>query len=171
MRPSSIVKFERLYLISLLLVLAQQVVGFFLARNLFSSFTGEAHFPAGAGGTFTFFMVIAMLFSLVLAVGVPLLFWWLAASKRQEFAKWVLLVLSVLSVLGWLFSSVGLFMLPPEFTDVPVVSSFRTMQTVLVSMDLVAELLGIAALTYLFRQDAVAWFRNPGPTVSADIFR
>lgn len=170
MRPSSIVKFERIYLASLVLVLVQQIVSFFLFRNMFNRFS------VGAGGgadtaPFSIFMIFATLFGLILAVGLPLLFWWLAARKRQEFAKWVLLVLSVLSALNWLLAMTMMFFLPAGFSEVPGFGNFRDTQIVLVAIDLVSEVLGIVALTYLFRHEAVAWFRSAGPAASAEVFR
>lgn len=176
MRPDSILRFERIYLISLLLVLVQQLIGFFLARSMFGQFLGGADAPAelGAsfGASFGAIMMGAMFFGLAMTLGVPLLFWWLAARKRQEFAKWLLLVISVLSTANWLFSlAVLLFMLPQDMMNVAGLGDFRTMQLVLVVVDAGAEALGIFALTYLFRQDAIDWFRSAHPGASADIFR
>lgn len=171
MRPNAIVQFERLYLVSLALVVVQQVVAFFLVRNVLDGFTAGMGGAPEIGGTFSVFMIFAMLFGLVLSVGLPLLFWWLAARKRQEFAKWVLLVLSVLSGFNWLLSVSVLFFLPSNMTDVPGLGGLQGAQGAIVAIDLVAEVLGIIALTYLFRHEAVAWFRSAGPTASADVFR
>jgi glucan phosphoethanolaminetransferase (alkaline phosphatase superfamily) len=170
MRPGAIVKFERLYLISLALVLVQQVIAFFFMRDMFNTF-GGAMGDAGEAGFISAIMVFAMLFGLVLAAGIPLIFWWLAARKRQEFAKWVLLVLSVLSALNWLLSVVMLFLLPAGSMDMAVGSGFQGFQAALVAVDALAEILGIAALVYLFRPEANAWFRGLSSAASADIFR
>lgn len=171
MRPNAIVQFERLYLASLALVIVQQVVAFFLVRNMFDGVTAGMREAPEIDGTVSAVVIAAMLFGLLLAIGIPLLFWWLAARKRQEFAKWVLLVLSVLSGLSWLFSASVMFFLPTDMTEVPGFGGFQATQAVIIAIDLVSEVLGIIALTFLFRQEAVAWFRSAGPTVSADVFR
>jgi hypothetical protein len=41
----------------------------------------------------------------------------------------------------------------------------------LVAIDAAAEILGVIALIYLFRREAAAWFRSPGPAANADVFR
>jgi hypothetical protein len=170
MRPSAIVNFERLYLISLGLVLLQQVIAFFFMRDLFNSFAGVMDDAEGAGLA-SAVMIFAMLFGLVLAIGVPLLFWWLAARKRQEFAKWVLLVLTTLSAMNWLLSVAMLFLLPAGASDMAVASGFQGSQAAIVGVDALAEILGIVALVYLFRPEAEAWFRGLSSAASADIFR
>ena len=171
MRPRAIVYFERIYLASLALVPLQQVIGFFFVRNMLADFAGATGAPAGASQAFGAVMIFAALFGLVLALGVPLLFWWLAARKRQEFAKWVLLVISVLAGLNWLLTAAMQFFVPTELMVVPGVGSFQTTQLVLLAIDAAAEILGVIALTYLFRREAVAWFRSLGPAVNADVFR
>lgn len=170
MRPNAIVSFERLYLVSLGLVIAQQVVGFLFVRSMFDGFAALGA-PADASGAFGAIMIFGMLLGLLMAIGVPLLFWWLAARKRQEFAKWVLLVLSVLSAVSWLFSVMVWLVLPGEALNVPGVGSARTTQAVIVALDAAAEVTGVMALIYLFRREAVEWFRSRNPAVSADVFR
>jgi glucan phosphoethanolaminetransferase (alkaline phosphatase superfamily) len=170
MRPSAIVNFERIYLISLGLVLVQQVIAFFFMRDMFNTFGGAMR-NADDAGFVSAIMIFAMLFGLVLAAGIPLIFCWLAARKRQEFAKWVLLVLTVLSALNWLLSVVMLFLLPAGSMDMGLGSGFQGFQAALVAVDAVAEILGIVALVYLFRPEAEAWFRSQSPAASAEIFR
>lgn len=170
MRPNAIVSFERLYLLSVGLVFAQQVVTFLFVRSMFTRIAGMG-MPAEASGTLSALMIFAGLFSVILGLGIPLLFWWLAARKRQEFAKWVLLVISVLSALNWLLSLLVLTVLPGQTMNVPGVGSAWTTQAILVALDAAAEVTGIIALTYLFRRDAVEWFRTRSPAVSADVFR
>lgn len=170
MRPSAIVSFERLYLVSLGLVAAQQVVGFVFLRGMFDRFSAMS-VPGEASGAFNAIMIVGGLFGLLLAMGVPLLFWWLAARQRQEFAKWVLLVLSVLSVLSWLFSLMVWFVLPTELMNMPGLGDARTTQAIIVALDAAAEVTGVIAITYLFRREAVEWFRSRSPAVSADVFR
>jgi hypothetical protein len=170
MRPNVIVRFERLYLVSVVLVLAQQIVSFFFFRSIFNRFAAP-DMSTEATGTIGFIMTFAALFGLIIALGIPLLFWWLAARKRQEFAKWVLLVISVLSVLNLLFSLTVLTVLPGQVMDVPGVGGAWTTQAILLALDAAAEVTGVIALVYLFRREAVEWFRSRSPAVSADVFR
>jgi hypothetical protein len=170
MRPNAIVRFERLYLVSVGLVLAQQIVSFFFFRSIFNRFAAP-DMSAEATGTIGFIMTFAALFGLIIALGIPLLFWWLAARKRQEFAKWVLLVISVLSVLNLLFSLTVWFVLPTELMNMPGLGDARTTQAIIVALDAAAEVTGVIAITYLFRREAVEWFRSRSPAVSADVFR
>jgi hypothetical protein len=171
MRPNSIIRFERIYLISLFLVLVQTLASFFFFQSMFSGLTGGSAPPPGFSETFSAVMIGATFVGIAMSVGVPLLFWWLAARKRQEFARWLLLVISVLSVLNWMFSSFILVALPAELMMAPGAANFRSMQLVVLVADAVAEVLGIIALTYLFRSDSTAWFRGANPVASADVFR
>ena len=168
MRPRSIIQFERLYLVSLVIVVIQQVFGFFIARDLFGRMPTGSDMP-GMNGFFSGLMIGSMLFGLLLAVGVPLLLWWLAARKRTEVAKWLLVVISVLSVLMWLTSMVMLFAMPMPSEG--VFEGFRSMQLAIVAIDGTAEIFGVVALWYLFRPDATQWFRTAGPHVDSEVFR
>lgn len=169
MRPASIIQFERLYLASLVIVLIQQVAGYFIAQEMIGRMPGGADLPPGMGGMFSGILIVSVLIGLIFAFGIPLLLWWLAARSRQEVAKWLLLAVSVLSVLMWI---VGLFMLLAMPNEVQrELGGFTGLQGVLVAIDGVGELLGIVALVYLFRADATQWFRTAGPRVNSDVFR
>jgi hypothetical protein len=171
MRPGAIVNFERLYLVSIGLVLVQQVLGYFFMRDMFNSVAGGMDMAEGTEGIFGVIMIFAIIFGVAMATGVPLIFWWLAARKRKEFAKWVLLVLTILSALNWLFTVVALFLVPEGPQDIVVAGGLQSMQAVLVMIDGVAEIIGIVALVYLFRPEADAWFRGLSSADSADVFR
>jgi hypothetical protein len=168
MRPNSVIMFERLYLASLAAVLIQQVASYLVARDLIGRMPAGADFP-GTNGFMSGMMIGSMVFGILLAVGIPLLLWWLAAKKRVEVAKWLLLAVSVLSVLMWLFSLVVMLIMP--MPEMGAFANFRSMQLLLVAIDGVGEALGIAALVFLFRRDATEWFRTAAPNMNADVFR
>jgi hypothetical protein len=165
-RPQSVTTFERLYLASLALVVVQQVVGYFVARDLLATMPGVS--ANNEMQAFQGLMLGAgVVGGLLMAVGIPLLLAWLAARKRQEVAKWLLLVLSVLSVLSWCASlmmlAIGLVPAMP--------GGVTALQGLAIAFDGLAELLGIAALWFLFRPDATAWFRSRHPHGGPDVFR
>jgi hypothetical protein len=168
MRPRSVILFERLYYLSLLVLLVQQAVGYVVARNLIAGMPRDAEM-AGMDNLFGGIVAGSMIFGFILAAGVPLLLAWLAARKRIEVAKWLLLVISVLSVLSWVGGLIVLMVVPIEMFE--GVGGFSSLQAVSVGIDAVSELLGVVALWYLFRPDATAWFRSPIPPASADVFR
>ena len=169
MRPTSVIQFERLYLVSLLVVVLQQVAGYIIARQIFAQIPGGADIAPGMGGFLSGALIIWVLIGMAFSVGIPLLLWWLAARNRTEAAKWLLMVISVLSVLMWLFSLAMLLMMPT--VSAGPMEGMATMQAGIIAADGLGELLGIAALWYLFRPDATAWFRTAGPNVSAEVFR
>lgn len=165
MRPQSVQSFERFYLISLALVLVQQVVGFLFARDLIADMPGIAGLGGGGEAAVGAVVIGALLFGIVTAVGVPLLLMWLVSRKRVEVAKWLLLAISVLSVLGWIFGLVTFFAAPAP----AVLASVPGLQVGILLIDFLSEALGIFALVQLFRPDATAWLR--GRPVDQDVFR
>ena len=168
MRPASIIQFERLYLASLAVVIIQSVAAYFLMRETFGRLPAGADVP-GAGGMFSGILIGSIIFGLLLSVGIPLLLMWLASRKRVEVAKWLLLAVSVLSVLGFLANLVMLVVMPGQVAQ--DIAGFAEWQAGLVAIDGVSEALGIAALVFLFRRDATEWFRTGAPDVNADVFR
>jgi predicted Co/Zn/Cd cation transporter (cation efflux family) len=171
MRPKSIVQFERIYLVSLLFVLLQHVAAYFLASDLYEQFTGGFGVPEEFGAAFGAIMTIVMVFSVIFTLGIPLLFMWLASRKRQEFAKWVLLAISILTVGNGLLSFAVYFLMPSDLTALPGGGDVENYYLISFALDGVSEAIGVFALIYLFRQDAVAWFRTARPAASADVFR
>jgi hypothetical protein len=168
MRPASIIQFERLYLASLAVVIIQSVAAYFVMREAFGRLPAGADVP-GMGGMLSGIMIGSIIFGLLLSVGIPLLLMWLASRKRIEVAKWLLLVVSVLSVLGFLANLVMLVVMPGEVAQ--DIAGFAEWQAGLVAIDGVSEALGIAALVFLFRRDSTEWFRTAAPNVNADVFR
>jgi len=169
MRPASIIQFERLYLASLAVVIIQSVAAYFLMQEAFARLPAGADVPAGMGGMFSGLMIGSMVIGMLFSVGVPLLLWWLAARKRIEVAKWLLLAISVLSVLAWCGSLIMLLVMPGDVAE--DLGGFAGWQALLVAIDGVGEALGVVALVFLFRRDATEWFRTAAPNVNADVFR
>ena len=135
MRPPSIIMFERLFLASLALSAIQFFIGY---DAMIGEMEREPAFQQlGIGGG-------ALTGTFVVGMAIYLLLWFLIARKASSVAKWILVVLSALGVVTFL-------------------ASFASGQ---VTFDVVAMLgagyyaLEVAALVFLFRADANAWFRN-----------
>lgn len=168
MRPRSIILFERLYLVSLLILLVQQIGGYFVAQQMIAAMPVDSEMPE-MRGLFSGIVAGSIVFAVAMAVGIPLLLAWLAARKRIEVAKWLLLAVSILSVLQWSGGLVVLLVVPLSMFD--EIGGITTLQLLMVALDGLSEAIGIFALWYLFRPDATAWFRSAAPPASADVFR
>lgn len=137
MRPPSIIMFERLFLASLALSAIQFFIGYDAMIGEMEREPALQQLGIG-GGVLTGIFVVGM--------AIYLLLWFLIARKASSVAKWILVVLSALGVLAFLVSFAG----------------------GQVTFDLIAMLgaayyaLAIAALVFLFRADANAWFRGEG---------
>lgn len=125
MRPKSIVTFERLALLSLAIAL---VVSILTWRGSLAA--TEA---SGLGSSFLWI-------SYAIAFGLGLLLILLISRKASSIAKWVLVVLTVIGVVGML-TRVG-----------DLLGS-----GVLGIAELVQMLILVVSLTFLFRDDAKAW--------------
>ena len=125
MRPPSIVLFERLYLRGL-------AVGLVNSALLVTS-VSEAEFAAE--GT-SFFGILAT------ALVISLLLWFFVAHRRSSIAKWILIALFALGLLGLpAILGEGVF----DVTDGLTVATW---------------LLQAAAIWMLFRPDSAEWFRG-----------
>lgn len=130
MRPESIRRFDMFYLGSI----ALSVVDYFIERNaVLASVEAQsqaARLSLGAGfvdGAFAFWTALM------------LLLWYLAAHRRSTVAKWLIVLIVVIS----LFGVPGL--VTGAFTGAKVIS-------------LLSFLLSWIAVYFLFRSDAKAWF-------------
>ena len=168
MRPTSIIMFERLYLASLVVVVIQSIAAYFVMQQAFGAMPAGAGGPPGMSGVVGGMMIGSIVIGLIFSAGIPGLLCWLAARKRTEVAKWLLLAISVISVLGWL-AVVGMMLVMPQEVARDL-AGFAGWQGGLIALDGVGELLGVAALVFVFRRDATEWFRSAGP-VNADVFR
>jgi hypothetical protein len=133
MHPKSIQRFDMLYLGSL----AVATVGFFVGYDdslaqLQTAFAGSGIEIGGA----------ALAFGFGFGMAISLLLWWLISSKGSVVAKWILVVLTALSVLGTVF---GIQTLLANFTIATVLS-------------LLATVMAIVAIYFLFQPDTKPWF-------------
>ena len=132
MRPESVVMFERLFLLSLALSAGALVVGYDDMMRAVLSDPSMRQFGFGSG------LIIGMI---VASFAVYLLLWWLIARRASNVAKWILVV----------FVALGLASLPAVLTG-PM--------SVLLLLNLAVYALEVAAVVFLFRADAKAWFRG-----------
>ena len=135
MKPESIRKFDMFYLVSL----AISALAFFLGYDaIVAQFGAE-----GAARGFDFGPSIAI-GAFAISMVISLLLWWLASPKRISIAKWIIVLLFVLGLVG----------LPGTFAD-----GLTTLEIV----GLLATIAQAAAIWYLFRPDAKAWFAGTEP--------
>lgn len=145
MRPSSIVNFERVVLLSILL----GIVGTWLSWARIQAMVAQT---ATAGGPHMSTNTVIVIQAVTIALYLLLI--WFISRKASPVAKWIYVVLAGL---GLVF---GLFGLP------------QTMRygTAPLLVAIVQYLLSITSLWLLFRPDAKAWFsegRGPDPSTFA----
>ena len=128
-RPPSIVWFERLFLLSLLIASIAMVTSF---DTLVAQVEAD---PALAGLGWGRGAVIAIS---AISLLLPLVLWYFIARRASAFAKWLLVLLTVA---GLLFLEI----------DIARVTAADTLMTLLVT------LLQLVAIVLLFRADARAW--------------
>ena len=134
MRPRSIILFEQLFLVSLVLSLVPLVLGYGAATAAWSNDPNVRSVGLGPG-----FLIGAM----VVDYAVYLLLWYLVARKASNVAKWILVVGVVLSLIA-------------------VPSLLRGPWTLLTIIGLLVYALEIAAVVLLFKADAKAWLKGEG---------
>jgi hypothetical protein len=132
MRPESIIMFERLFLASLVVSGVSFAIGYEDTMRIAASDPGMRQLGLGAG-------FIAG--TLAVSFAIYLLLWYLIARKASRIAKWVLIVLVAIGV-----------------ASLPVALAGPLGLTVWLNLAVYA--LEIAALVFLFRADAIAWFRG-----------
>ncbi len=132
MRPPSILMFERLFLASLAVSVVSIVIGFDAMVDQLAREPGTA--ALGFGGGF-------LAGTIAVGMAISLLLWFLIAHKASNVAKWILIVLAAF----------GLISIPAMLT-----APWDT--TVL--LGLTSYAFEIAALIFLFRDDASAWFKG-----------
>jgi hypothetical protein len=140
MRPQSIIMFERLFLGSLAVSLVATALSF---GDVLQVVTTDMQALGLGSGFLT--SVLAVSFALYL------LLWYLIAHKASTVAKWILVVFVALAVA---FSIPGLFRASLDLVTV---------------LNLAALALEVAAVTYLFRDDAKIWFKRE-PAVDPTTF-
>ncbi len=137
MRPRSIIRFEQLYLASILVSLPSTLLSFDQTRAELAGDPGASQLGLGGG-----FLVATIVVSLALT----LLLWFLIARRASVVAKWILVALTALG----LFMMVGIVANPAPFMSLPG------------ALTLLGTALGVVAVAFLFRRDARAWLANKG---------
>ena len=145
MRPVSIVRFEQAYLASIVLWLANLALGWKARLGSLESNPAFAGNPQ-MGELAQTMMIGTTVFMLILW----LLLWYFTARRASEVAKWVVVALFGLSVIG----------LPFTLMSYPIVGALSTV------LSLAAFALTAYAVWLLFRPDARAWFA--GDTSESD---
>lgn len=137
MRPKSIERFEKVYLVSLAISL------WLIASISWNDMVGkfETWFPGGGAALAAGAFAISMAISLLLM--------WFVARRASNIAKWVIVVLTAIGMVGFLSS---LFM-----ATVPKDLSFAGSAA--------TNLLSVYAAWLLFRPDAAAWLDSKGADV------
>ena len=132
MRPESIVMFERLFLASLVVSAGSFLIGYEDTMRLAASDPAMQRFGLGSG---------FLLGTLAVSFAIYLLLWYLVAHRASTVAKWILVVLVALGLV-----SVPLALQGPL--------------TLSVLLNLAVYALEVAAVVFLFRADAKAWFKG-----------
>lgn len=143
MRPASIRKFEILFLASLLTGL----IGTLISWN-----ATLAQFRAGAGGVELSPAILIGVLAVIYAI--MLLLWYLIARRASKIAKWILVVFTLISLIG----------IPALFSPPFTLSK---------GIELLSNLLQVAAVVFLFLPDARVWFAGDkagDPEVLQDTF-
>ncbi len=86
-----------------------------------------------------------------MTMAISLLLWWLASRRASNAARWILAVLAAFGLVSLLLS----------LGDLPML---HMLSAVLINA------VQIAAVWFLFRPDAAAWFKHRGRGMDADVF-
>jgi hypothetical protein len=132
MRPASIVNFERVVLLSVLLTLVS------LAMNWDAVMAAFAPYRVGA----TFILVAH-----AVLIGLFLLILWLVSRRGSPVAKWIYVLIVVLSLLV-------------NLTAYP--SLLASGQASPIIMTVAQDVLIVLSLWFLFRPESAPWFRRDG---------
>lgn len=138
MRPQSIIRFEQFYLGSTAITVVMEVLN---TLGLFGPVESEDLGP------------YVMPILLVISYGLVLVFWYLIAHRASNIAKWILVVLTVVGLLG---------------TTMLLATYAQTYPAYTLASALVL-LLQLVSIVYLFRRDAVEWLRSRGQVGVIDI--
>ncbi|QDH33320.1 hypothetical protein [Porphyrobacter sp. YT40] len=135
MRPASIIRFEQIILGSLALGIVNTVLSYDTTMAQIEADPGMTELGMSGPGF--------LIGSVVIGFGISLLLWFFVSRRASTVAKWILVVLTL----------IGLLSVPLALFDVPFVQAAITFVTAVMQL---------AALWFLFRPDANAWFEH-GP--------
>jgi hypothetical protein len=147
MRPRSIVLFERLYGLNIALAVVS-LVWIYHRLNLMSP-----DFPAGAPTGMRQYMALATAGVAAVSIAIRLLLWFFVARRGSNVARWAFVIFFVLTI-GGLFRAF----------DLHARGTMSMFGTGLWMLDFLTKTI---CVWWLFRPDAVAWFR--GERVSGDL--
>jgi hypothetical protein len=138
LRPQSIIRFEQLYLGGTAISLLTQLL----------NAVGLLGFN-GTDGMSPFALLILM----AVGYGLTFLFWYLIARRASNIAKWLLVVITLLGMIG------TVPLLAMMFSSSPLEALLTTLVT----------LLQFVAVVFLFRRDAADWLRSKGQNQMVDV--
>lgn len=146
MRPKSIVNFERVVLLGILIGIINSVVSWdkMLAMAQAQAAAQGSTMKIGPGfiiGVQAFFIIIYLLLV------------WLISRKGSPVAKWIYVALAVLSLIAAVFG----------------LGKMAAYGTVSLVLAIVQHLLTLAALWFIFQPDANAWFAEGRSADPADL--
>ena len=135
-RPQSIVRYERVYLASVVLGLIASVLNWparaaILAAN-----------PALAGQTWLLWA------SVILGLAISLTLWHFTARQPSVVAKWIVTVFAAIAAIAAVFSLVAIYRLTTVHLAIGPA----------IILGLATDILYVVAATMLFRPDARMWF-------------
>jgi Na+-transporting NADH:ubiquinone oxidoreductase subunit NqrD len=146
MRPRSIVNFERVVLLGILVGIVNSVLSW---DKMLAMTQAQAAAQGGAMKIGPGFLIGVQAFFIV----IYLLLVWLIARKGSPVAKWIYVVLAVLSLIAAIFG----------------LGKMAAYGTVSLVLAIVQHLLTLAALWFLFQPDAKAWFAEGRTADPADL--
>lgn len=140
MKPATIRRFDLFYLAWVVLT----IVDFFLQRDAYVAQVDAAATNGGIVLGSSFVTIVFVIWLLVM-----LLLWWLVSARRSAIAKWVIVVLVLLSVFG-------------------VPNLFRHALTATAIVEVIMLLVSVAAAYSLFGAEARAWFTGTAPAAPSE---
>lgn len=130
MRPKSIGLFDRLFLFSLAIGLLSTFLDFDKIEEKLRADPAMASLGLGSG---------AAIGAIAFVFGISILLWYLVAYRASNVAKWILVI----------FVAVGAVLLVFNLGQVWALANI---------LSAIGKLIEIAAIAFLFRPDAKAWF-------------
>lgn len=145
MRPPSIVKFDQLYFVMIVLGLVGLVVNWETTMEQLEANPGLSQIGLSGAG-----VLIGMF---AFSIAISLLLWYFVSRRASNVARWIVIVLTVYGLITLPFT---LFLVPMPLASLIVA--------------LVSAALQAAMVWFLFRPDAAAWFKHGPRGMAADVF-
>lgn len=145
MRPPSIVKFDQLYFVMIVLGLVGLVVNWETTMEQLEANPGLSQIGLSGAG-----VLIGMY---AFSIAISLLLWYFVSRRASNVARWIVIVLTGYGLITLPFT---LFLVPMPLASLIVA--------------LVSAALQAAMVWFLFRPDAAAWFKHGPRGMAADVF-